>query len=278
MAKVEIIENLDDKVFEIFQEYQLKTTNSIFASKFPNTYFLVTMYDISNNFIKNSILDCVDTDNLFGIKIMFRAQIEHLLRFKYIFINWIMTKSDDPAGKYLAYSDAREELDKLRASIDEEKLFDPDFKVDSWQEILDKHPVLKDFTKREIEDESKKFTYKNIIRFLKEELRIEDKSNFTFFGSLIREYSKLSSFVHGGTDAHIESLNLFDELEREKEYCRIASLSFQMSTTIKLFTLLLLVQTDPKQFNSYYLRVDQVLNKFNEIESNTKKPKSDIQS
>ena len=81
-------------------------------------------------------------------------------------------------------------------------------------------------------------------------------------GSLIIEYSKLSAFVHGSSGSHHEMTEYRNKSERIKEYERICGLSFQMAGTVKLLSLLMLVQTDKDRFENNYLKIDQIMKKF----------------
>ena len=117
MNVIEKIRDLDDEVFEEFKLYLPKITTSSFVKEYPTTNILMNMFDTSGTFIKNSIYDSCETDNYFGTKILYRSLIEHHIRFKYLFVNWGLTKSDKFARDYLEYNDAREILDLIRAKV-----------------------------------------------------------------------------------------------------------------------------------------------------------------
>ena len=257
MSSIETIRDLDDQVFEEFKSYFDKIAQSNFSKNFPTTLHLSNFFTISTNFIKNSIFDCAQNDDLFGTKILFRSQIEHYLRFKFVWFNWINNKSDVEAKRYLDFTNAKEILDSIKAEVDAHKLANPNFKIDSWNKFLNQIPSCKGLSKKEIEEEVQRYTYKSIIRFLKQ---IDNKTHeTTFFSSLVIEYSKLSSFVHGGRGCHNELVKFNDEFDRHQEYLRICGLSFQMAGTVKLFSLLMLVQTDKHHFEKSYLIIDQII-------------------
>jgi len=259
MNNIEQIRDLDDEIFEEFKIYSNKVLSSKFCSSFPSTVQLSNSFTISTDFIKNSIFDCSETDDFFGVKILFRSLIEHYLRFSFIWFIWMKTKSDYEAKRYLDFTHAREVLDTIKAEIDSYKLSNPDFKIDNWNQLLSQIPSCKNLSKKEIEEETLKYTYKNIIKLLKE--IDQGKKDTTLFGSLIKEYSKLSSFVHGGSNCHDELLTFDNEEERQQEYTRICSLSFQLAGTVKLFSLLMFVQTDREDFENSYLSIDQIIKK-----------------
>ena len=261
--KIENIRDLDDEIFEEFQSYFPKTTTSVFSKKFTNTNISIQFINVSANFIKNSIYDNCETDDYYGMKILYRCLIEHFIRFKYLYINWLLNKNDDFAKEYLEYSDAREVLDLIRAKISEQQLYDPNYKLKDWDNLLKDHPNFKNKTRKEVEEKTRKYSFKNIIRFLNKELMNDDKFSSDFFGKLIVEYSDLSSFVHGGMKSYQEMMSMNTLEKRLIEYERICGLAFQMSNSIKLFSLLMYVQTDREDFSLHYLKIDKILKKIN---------------
>jgi|GEM_PF-3360954 len=260
MKTVNQVKRLDDLVFKEFQTYFKKLTESDFSKKFPTTLQMSVAFTVTSDFIKNSIFTCSENDDLFGAKILFRSLIEHYLRFKYIWFNWIKFKDDSKAIKYKELTYAREILDMIKAEINAHKLTDPTLNV-NWDSLLEEIPACKGLTKREIEEETLNYTYKNIIKLLKE--IDNDGVETTFFKSLIVEYSKLSAYVHGGVTSHQEFIAFNDKAIRKTEFNRICGLSFQMTASIKLFTLLMVIQleTDRKIFEKSYLKIDYILNK-----------------
>ena len=259
MSSIERIRDLDEELFEEFKIYFHKIPLSTFSTKFPSTLHLSNLFTTSTNFIKNSTFDCSENDDFFGTKILFRSLIEHYLRFTFVWFKWIKSKSDDDAIRYLYITRAKEILDTIKAEVDAHKLSNSSFKVDNWNELLNQFPSCKNLSKREIEEEAQRYTYKNIIRLLKQ--IDNDTQKTTFFNSLITEYSELSSFVHGGSGCHTELVKFSAESERQKEYERICSLSFQLAGTVKLLSLFLLIQTDKEHFEKSYLIIDQIIKK-----------------
>lgn len=264
MEKIEKIRDFDDQIFEEFKKYFLKLHKSNFSKKFPKTLHISNLFTTSTNFIKNSIFDCSETDDLFGVKILFRSLIEHYLRFQYVNFNWIKSKSDDSSEKYIQFTQAKEILDQIKSSMTARKQTNSKFEMPSWQQIFDDIPSLKKFTKKEIEIESVKYTYKNIIKTLKE-IDKNSETGTTFWGNLIIEYSKLSAFVHGGAGAHNQMIIFNNEMKRMDEYARICGLAYQMAATVKLLTLIMIIQTDKKEFEEHYLALDKLIKKVNQI-------------
>ena len=264
MNDIERIRDLDVDIFEEFQKYAPNVQFSKFVKKYPKTSFIINLYDTSGTFLKNSIFDNCETDDYYGAKILFRCLIEHYMRFHYIFNNWCSTKSDVFANEYYEYNNARELLDLLRAKISEQKLFDPDYKLEDWDAFLKKSPMFKNKTRKEVDFETKKYTFKRIIEYLNNQNKNCETNNSQYYGNLIVEYSNLSSFVHGGISSYHEMSAVNSEEKRQMEYKRICGLSFQMSNNIKLFSLLMYFQTDREKYSTHYLRIDEILKKIND--------------
>jgi hypothetical protein len=269
MNELKRIRELDNEVFEELKEYFPKTVDSNFRKDFPTTAILITMIDSSATFIKNSIFNCCEKDDYYGSKILYRSLIEHFIRFKYLFINWAKNKTDEFSKIYLEYNDAKEILDSLKAKVAEEQLFNPDFKISDWDKIIKSFPNFKNKTLKEIDEETAKYSFKNIVRFLNTEFKKKDNEMSEFLGKLIIDYSRLSSFVHGGMGSYKEIMSSNTDTIRENEYNRICGLTFQMSNSIKLFSLLMYIQTDKHDFTSHYLRLEQILKQIDKANTNT---------
>jgi hypothetical protein len=169
------------------------------------------------------------------------------------------TKSDHDAKRYLDFTHAREVLDTIKAEIDSYRLSRPDLKIDNWNELLNQIPSCKKLSKKEIEEETLKYTYKKIIKMLTE--IGQSKKDTVPLGTLIKEYSSLSSFVHGGSNCHEEIVQMQNEKQRQQEYERICTLAFQMAGTVKLLSLLMFIQTDREDFEKSYLNIDRIIKK-----------------
>jgi hypothetical protein len=259
--KIERLRDLDDEVFEIFEQSNFLTIPFLKNSKIPKTTELLIMFMSGTNFIKNSIFDCIENDDIYSSKILFRSLIEHFLRFKYIYINYLREKSDSKSeyyytileiSEYLSLSKSIKAVKKING-IDEQTI------VEMWTELCDKFPKLKTYDKREIEKFTRNFSIKNIITFLTETISKSDPKEF-LLSKMIIEYSELSSFVHGGIFAYKSCFQFSNSLERQKEQERIAGLSYQLCGTIKYFSYLIFYQFD-KAFGPLYLKTEELIKK-----------------
>lgn len=261
MNNIEKYRKLDDEIFEVLKDYHPSTINSKFHKEYPTTYFLINMFDTSATFVKNSVFESCENDDYYGAKILFRSLIEHFIRFKYLFINWSKTRSDAFAKKYLDYGNAREILDLIKAKVSEKQLFDPTFKIEDWNSFLKEHPDFKNKSRKEVDNETQKYTFKKIVEYLNWEFAKGNYAMSSFLGNLILEYSDLSSFVHGGIKSYQEMINMTKEEKRNKEYNRLSGLAFHMSSSIKLFSTLMYSQSDMDVFKKHYLKINEIMSK-----------------
>jgi len=118
MSSLNKIIDLDNAIFEEIKIYFSKISTSSFSKRYPITLQLSNLITTSTKFINESIFNCCENDDLYGIKILFRSLIEHYLRFQLIWFNWVKTQSDTEAKKYLDFTAAREVLDSIKAEID----------------------------------------------------------------------------------------------------------------------------------------------------------------
>ena len=255
--KVDKIRDTDDLLFEEFQEYFSKIANSCFAKTFPQTCNLSLFFDTSINFIKTGIYENVDADNLFAVKILFRTLIEHYLRYHLIWFKWCACKNDEYSKHYIMYSEAKEVIDTIKAEINANNLNSNWDTVEQWRKVLKTYPKLNGLSEADIKTECNKFSIKNIIRFINVELG--EKFKTSMLQSILVEYSKLSSYAHGGIASHYDFLRYSEEDIRIVEMERIVALSTQIAASVKLFTLIMLIQTDKDEFVKHYYRIDYLI-------------------
>lgn len=259
--KIERIRNLDDELFEIFEQSNFLIIPFLKNSKIPKTTELFIMFMTGSNFIKNSIFDCIENDDVYSSKVLFRSLIEHFLRFKYIWVNYLMEKSDTKSEYYYTILEISEHLSLSKSikAVNKINGIDEQTIEEMWTELCKKFPKLKTYDKKEIEEFTRNFSIKNIIGFLTETVSKSDPKEF-LLSKMIIEYSELSSFVHGGIFAYKSCFQYSNETERQNEQERIAGLTFQLCGTIKYFSYLIFYQFN-KEFGPLYLKTEELIKK-----------------
>ncbi|MBR8536929.1 hypothetical protein KDU71_15255 [Carboxylicivirga sediminis] len=262
ITKIEYIRELDDELFEIFEQTNFLILNQLSKGEIPKTSELLLMFMTSSNFIKNAILDCLENDDIYSANILFRSLIEHFLRFKFICFKYLKEKSDKQSEYYLTILEISEHLSFSKSINAVNKINGIDNQTinEMWSELCEKFPHLKKYTKKEIEEFSRQISIKNIIAYLTEVLESEEK-NEQLLSKMIIEYSDLSSFVHGGVFAFKSCYKLSNDEVRQKESERIAGLTFRISGAIKSISYLIFYQFN-KEFGSLLLQTEEILRKY----------------
>jgi hypothetical protein len=262
LVEINKIRDHDDELFEIFKCVMPLTLKLITNSKIKKTSELFIMFITSTNFIKNSIFDSIENDDVYSSKILLRSLIEHFLRFKFILINHTLEKNDKKSEYYFTILEISEYLTYSKAvkSIKHIYAKDEDTLDEMWDELCIKFPRLKSYPRKEIEEFNRNFSIKNIIRFLTRKVINIEKNKDIFLSTMILEYSDLSSFVHGGISAYKSSFEYSEVNNREKEQLRIGELAFKLCGAIKQFSYLIFFQHD-KEFGPYYLKTEEILKK-----------------
>ena len=242
---------------EIFQEFEKSTEKlpELLKGNFKYTSEVCFMYMNTTDFIKMSILENIERENFYCANILYRSLIEHFLRFNYYFFNYALNgKSDEYSRKFRF---ALEFNDKISIEKSENSLKKIDNEIHkSNQEIIKEiYDSNEDYKKFEIDDLtsfSNELSIKNIISFTQENLSKTELVPSDFFFFFIVQYSKLSSYVHGGMFAHRELIAFSTNKERLRILTVMYGLSLQASTFVKMYSYMILHTHDPEFLNYYF--------------------------
>jgi len=261
---IEELRDIDDEIFITIKGSTQFINWFLKESPIPKTSELFWMYITSTNFIKNSIFDCAENEDIYSVKILFRSLIEHFLRFNYIFFKYTSVKNDSESYKYYLILDLSENLKYLKSIKSANSIFGEDeMRLDKlWDELCEKFPKYKTYNKKEIETWTKDYSIKNIIDFIQNKLPGGNDEFNPFLPSIILEYSDLSSFVHGGIFAYKNNMNFIENEKRQKELLRITNLALFTSSSIKKLSYLIFSQYKT-EFADFYIKTDRLIKKLN---------------
>jgi len=246
-TQINKIRDVDDQIFKLVDASLIDLTKDILKSKYPLTSKALIMLVTKSNFIKNSIFDICENEDLYSANILYRSLIEHSLRYQFIIMNCSENKNDDIGIDYYKYCDMGENLDFLKALKSTNAMFaDPSFEeLDTWKEISRFDKRFLKSTPKEIKAKKEQFNYKNMIKFLSSTLSLQKG----MFKKIIPIYSELSSFVHGGPQGENTFFtNAIDEEARKRKLINICEITFEITKNIKLTTYLF-----ASQFNQKYV-------------------------
>lgn len=253
---IENIRKADDKIHTVIETSFGDFVTDIKKSKFPFTGKAIIMLVTKSNFIKNSIFDIALNEDLYSANILFRSLIEHFLRHQYLFISFAKDKEDTVGIDYYKYCDMGENFDFLRAIKSTKQIFDPDnVDINTWEILSNISPEFKKLSPKELEDKNRRFTYKNIVKYIVS--TIPHTGNDTLLKSIIPTYSELSSFVHGGPGGEDVLLKNQKKDVRSESLKNICRTSFLITKNIKLFTYFFGMQLFPK-YLSFYKQISEI--------------------
>lgn len=252
MANIKKLKKIDGQIFKVDQKLAPYIEWLISESPIPKTAKLFFMYITSSNFIKNSIFDCAESEDVYSVKILFRALLEHYLRFQFLFIEYVITKDDLTSSEYYTVLDISEHINYIKSIQTARSLQNmEEISFSSmWDAMVAEFPQYSGYDRFKIEEAAKKFSIKNIIKYIEKHIKVSE-SNITL-PDIILEYSELSSFVHGGVYAFENLQSLTDKSKRNNELERVVSLSLQVATAIKLFSLMVFLKYE-KEITPIYI-------------------------
>lgn len=176
-------------------------------------FLLVTMLRRLSG-IQSAIFDLCESKNYYSLNILYRAFIEHYLKFLYSFFRLAEEKKDDVGKDYYADGMMYESQLISRSEANAKKLSGED--------------KLKQKCTKNLQD---KFKLKEIIKYIN--IKVPAKNHNSLPLSLIPIYSQLSSFVHCGVIADIDDLHSNGSNVKFKE---ISEVSFLMLISAFLYT------------------------------------------
>jgi hypothetical protein len=255
---LDILHERDSELHQTVEKFMPLALEFMEKGPIPKTVGVFLSFIASTEFIKNGILDLVETENAYAKNILFRSLIEHFLRFQYIWLRFAEEKSDAPVEAYLKHSLFKEALQIGR----------------SWKRVarilghdsgLTPHEALKlvikestGHTAKEIDEQASQFEYGKIIEYIFEKMNSHKEQERPFLLNIIPKYSDLSCFVHGAPGAMAFMKNLHSNGKLTADLLDDATVAFQMAGSVKMFSLLTFSQYD-RSFASPYLRVVELL-------------------
>lgn len=261
MDTLEKIRELDFEIQDIFEKNDPLIFKLLKNDKIPKTSNTILLFITKTSFIKESIFELYESQNIYSINILFRSLIEHYLRFQYIFFRVLIDKNDNIGEEYLRFCSLSENIDTGNAWKDVSKILDINPAADPYEILKEVNSDFKKFSKQEIVTKSNQFRYKNIIRFINETINKENRfKGNEFFLQIIPIYSDLSSFVHGGPSADQTLFKIKKEEDRVENLINKIELSFMITATVKLFSYLVFYQYD-KGFENAYTETKKLIDK-----------------
>ncbi|MBW2737686.1 MAG: hypothetical protein JRE64_02320 [Deltaproteobacteria bacterium] len=209
---IDQITEIDDCVFKIIEKDAEKVFLSFKNNNLEKTGQALSLFHVKIGFIKNGIYDQIEHNNLYSANILYRTLIEHYLKAQFILLESLKDGNDNIGKEYYQFADASEKLQLGSAYKRAGEILFPEKTFDDVFEVLkEMFPEFKEYSKKEIRNNTAKFNYRQIVEALYDLFYVQQNTQGNgnnFLVNLIPEYSDLSSYVHGGPAADKSILNL----------------------------------------------------------------------
>lgn len=113
----------DEEYFSIVDEYSHDVFPKLLSTEFPQTYRAMFMFCAKTNNLKAGMFECIDSDNPYSFKVLFRCFCEHYLKFMYVWTRFLSEMSDAVGVEYYSFCGASEARDYVSAIAMAEGLF-----------------------------------------------------------------------------------------------------------------------------------------------------------
>jgi len=221
---------------EVFLEKHKKFIDAMLNSKIPKSGKLFLFFIIITNDLSLSISHLIEKGDYYGIKVLFRTQIENYLRFMYIWMRCCKEKNDNCANEFydiLALKEIKDEINTIKKRYNYDST-----KTDIYDTFRQIKPEYSQLTNSDIKRITRQFAYKNLAKYIHENI-YKDKQKNTIILNLMSMYSELSAFVHGGPSSHNEmmaSSSHPDTLKVQSELGNILIHSTVLALQVNLYT------------------------------------------
>jgi hypothetical protein len=195
---------VDDEFFEVFSDTSSRVFGSISSTAFPATYKCLFTFCAKLGSLKTGMFECVDTNNPYAFKILFRCFCEHYLRFMYVWSRFTHERSDQAGLDFYNFCGAAEAVDYVNSLAATERLLGNEALVNAKKVVAALYPEVQHVSSAELERRSAMFKYRSILRFLASEPYEFVATERPFLAHIVPAYALLSSFVHGGPYADLE--------------------------------------------------------------------------
>lgn len=250
----------DDQYFEMFTRYGPSLASTIGRTAFPKTYRAMFGFCAKTNSLKTAMYECIDTNNPYAFKVLFRCFCEHYLKFMYLWACFGTENSDRVGNDYFSFCGAVEAQDYASAIAMAEGLLGNELVINAKDLIAQHYPEAAKLSSHELERLSGQFKYRAILRsFANEKFAFVAKDR-PFLAQIIPTYALLSSFVHGGPYTDLEMAN-FSQPSALAECESNVEIVTLLSATVFMLTAAAISREHP-EFNEIAPRVNSIIKRF----------------
>lgn len=194
----------DDEFFAVFSDGAPSLFRTVGKSKYPQTYKAMFGFCAKTNSLKTAMFDCIESNNPYAFKVLFRCFCEHYLKFMYLWACFLSEQSDRVGSEYFNFCGAIEAQNYVASLAAAERLLGNEVTANAKEAIEQLYPEATRASKAEVERASNQFKYRSILRFLAGDKFAFVSKDRPFLAKIVPTYALLSSFVHGGPYTDVE--------------------------------------------------------------------------
>jgi hypothetical protein len=179
----------------------------------------------------------------------------------YLWVRMSLEKTDAVGNEYYSYCGAVEALDYVSALKMAESLLGNEVAANALEAIAELYPDAAKLSKKELEENSGKFKYRPILRYLAAEKVGFVSRKQPFLSAIVPAYALYSSFVHGGPYTDMEMFEY--ENPKTLEGCESdIEVVVMMNATIFMLTSMAATFAKGEKIDHVGSKVNEVLKRF----------------
>jgi len=211
-----------------------------FLSNLKNTDKPLSIFSMASFFpkvesIRIGIFEVAKIEEYYSLNILFRSLIEHFVKAQYIWIKALGTKNDEIGIDYWLFGRDQENIDYAKALQQSYSLVGVHPHKSPVEILKEMGVISKDKSVNQIRTKSEQFKYKNMTRYIADQLKAKENGVAPVLSSIFPRYSELSSCVHGGPDSVGAYKKGPDAVKEIIEMATFASLYTRWSTYILFY-------------------------------------------
>ncbi len=240
MENIKELQAADAKINKVFLPLVPKL-HHYGSSEYPKTAFLLVQLVLILDSIKQSVFNLYEAGQMYSATILYRALIEHLLKWHYVSTHLCEDRNDQVGIDYWTFAVV---YDGFKQSNAYKRMFAfhetgmETEKPTVFKLFRDYNPEYAQWSVKEIKEKCNQFERWEMIKYINSKRPSKGKAPSPFLQIHSLLYPDLSSFLHAGYSAY-ESLIKYikdDDEERAKLRTRV-EFSFIFSVAVKRETL-----------------------------------------
>ncbi|MBR1373691.1 hypothetical protein IJ556_04485 [bacterium] len=258
MNHIEEIREIDENFFELVKE----NTNNV-VEQIWQSHMSLTSFELMNSVakiasLKEGIFSLADERNFYCINILHRGCIEVFLKSFYIWLMALRTNDDSFVKKYSEIN----AINELHTALYKKLKKCGSSQKEIYQQLGQNKQVFMKYRFKEFAKLRQEFTFGNMLEELSGDLS-QKNIPIDFLHTLLSKYSELSSFVHGGPIADVQTTEFFKQPDDISDIVEISVLMFMQLW--RLLIIILLQKSKNEQIVQLYNNIVKVIKKISSL-------------